>query len=128
MKIALPVTNNNQIDSHFGHCDFYRIFSISEEREITDQKTIPSLQGCGCKLNIASVLAADGVNIMLAGGIGMGAVNVLKSAGIDVVRGCSGDATEVLMEYLSGNISDSGEVCHHHESHGSEGENHQCQH
>jgi len=30
MKIAVPVTKNNQIDDHFGHCEFYNVFTISE--------------------------------------------------------------------------------------------------
>ena len=33
---------------------------------------------------------------MLAGGIGGGAINVLNNSGIEVIRGCSGDATEVV--------------------------------
>ena len=49
MKIAVPVTSNNQVDDHFGHCEFYSVFSISAEGEITKVKTIPSVEGCGCK-------------------------------------------------------------------------------
>ena len=75
-KIAVPVTSTNQVDDHFGHCEFYSIFTLSEKNEITKITTIPSVQGCGCKSNIAGDLAADGVTIMLAGGIGGGAINV----------------------------------------------------
>jgi predicted Fe-Mo cluster-binding NifX family protein len=28
MKIAVPVTKENQIDSHFGHCETYGVFTI----------------------------------------------------------------------------------------------------
>ena len=128
MKIAVPVTSNNQVDDHFGHCEFYSVFSISNEGEITKVKTIPSVEGCGCKSNIAGVLAADGVEIMLAGGIGGGAINVLANSGILVVRGCSGDATEVVKNFVAGSIIDSGESCHQHESHKAEGSGHQCSH
>lgn len=128
MKIAVPVTGNNQIDGHFGHCEFYSIFSISPEGKIGDAKIIPSLQGCGCKSNIAGVLAADGVTVMLAGGIGGGAINVLNNAGIEVIRGCSGDATEVVKLYITGSVADSGESCHQHEAHHAEGSGHKCSH
>ncbi len=128
MKIAVPVTSNNQVDDHFGHCNFYGVYSISPEGTITDKQTIPSVQGCGCKSDIASVLAADGVTVMLAGGIGMGAINVLNSAGIEVVRGCSGDASEIVKKFISGGIKDSGESCHQHEAHSAEGRGHQCSH
>ena len=117
MKIAVPVTSTNQVDEHFGHCEFYSVFTLSEAGEITKVKTIPSSQGCGCKSNIAGTLAADGVEIMLAGGIGGGAINVLANSGIYVVRGCSGDATELVKNFVAGTITDSGESCHQHEVH-----------
>jgi predicted Fe-Mo cluster-binding NifX family protein len=128
MKIAVPVTGTNQVDGHFGHCEFYSIFTVSEKNEIIHIKTIPSVQGCGCKSNIAGVLADDGVTIMLAGGIGGGAINVLYNSGIDVIRGCSGDAQEAVKNYISGEITDSGESCHQHENHHQQGEGHNCSH
>jgi predicted Fe-Mo cluster-binding NifX family protein len=128
MKIAVPVTSTNQVDGHFGHCEFYSIYNISDEGKIAEINTIPSVQGCGCKSNIAGVLAADGVTIMLAGGIGGGAINVLNNAGIDVIRGCEGDAQEVVKSYISGSISDSGESCQQHETHQAGSGGHQCNH
>lgn len=117
-KIALPVTNNGQIDAHFGHCEFYKIFTVSDKNEIIDEEIIESVQGCGCKSNIADTLAKAGVTLMLAGGIGEGAINVLNGAGIKVIRGCSGNSIEVIKQYIDGKITDSGSSCHTHE--------HQC--
>jgi len=127
-KIAIPVTQNNQVDDHFGHCEYYNVFTVSDQGEITDVQTIPSVQGCGCKSNIASVLANMGVTTMLAGGIGGGAINVLNYAGIDVVRGCSGDALQNAKSFVAGLVTDSGESCQQHEAHHLEGHNHQCSH
>jgi predicted Fe-Mo cluster-binding NifX family protein len=126
MKIAVPVTKNNQIDDHFGHCEFYKVFTISENQEIVKEETIESVQGCGCKSNIAGVLAEMGVSVMLAGGIGGGAINVLNNSGIEVIRGCSGNSAEVVKSYISGLITDSGESCKTHEEHHAEG--HVCNH
>ena len=128
MKIAVPVTSNNQIDSHFGHCEFYNIFTVTESNEIEKIQALKSEQGCGCKSNIAGTLAQNGVTVMLAGGIGGGAINVLNSVGIQVVRGCSGSPSEVVKEYLSGSITDSGVSCKQHEEHHSEGHQHVCNH
>jgi predicted Fe-Mo cluster-binding NifX family protein len=126
MKIAVPVTKENQIDSHFGHCESYGVFMVSEQNEITSIKTVKSPEGCGCKSDIASVLASDGVTIMLAGGIGGGAINVLNNSGIEVIRGCSGDATEVVKLFLAGLVEDSGNSCNQHENHNQSG--HICNH
>jgi predicted Fe-Mo cluster-binding NifX family protein len=128
MKIAVPVTKENQIDGHFGHCESYGVYTVAENKEITNVKSVQSPQGCGCKSDIASVLAADGVSVMLAGGIGGGAINVLNNSGIEVIRGCSGDAMEVVKLYLKGLVEDSGSSCHQHEIHYQDGGSHSCSH
>lgn len=124
MKIAVPTKQNNQIDSHFGHCEFYTIFSISEKNEIISNKRLDSPQGCGCKSNIAFDLAEIGVTIMLAGGIGDGAINKLASQNIQVVRNCQGDVQELVEAYLTGNLEDGGASC---AAHGNDAE-HVCNH
>jgi predicted Fe-Mo cluster-binding NifX family protein len=127
-KIALPVTEASHVDGHFGHCEFYNIYSISATNEIIESETLQSPQGCGCKSNIAGVLAEKGVTVMLAGGIGNGAINVLNSHGIEVVRGCEGQADEAVRKFLAGQISDNGISCSHHDSDHSHDHDHQCNH
>jgi len=128
MKLAVPTTHNNQVDAHFGHCEFYTVFTI-EEGEIKDSQILESPQGCGCKSNIASVLHDMGVEVMLAGNMGAGAVNVLNSNGIDVYRGCEGDVKNLVEEFIKGELVDSGVSCHQHEDHDHNNEeSHQCGH
>ncbi|MGE0078510.1 MAG: NifB/NifX family molybdenum-iron cluster-binding protein [Bacteroidales bacterium] len=125
MKIAVP-TRDNYVDEHFGHCEYYTVFSI-ENGKIQNKEILDSPQGCGCKSNIASVLKEMNVTTMLAGNMGAGAQNVLGMHGINVIRGCSGNVDEVVNHYLAGNISDSGVSCSHHDHHhGSDG--HVCNH
>ena len=115
MKIAFP-SRQNQIDDHFGHCEYFTVFTIDDiSKEISDQEMIASPAGCGCKSNIASVLADKGVSLMIAGNMGEGAVNVLKNSGIEVLRGCSGDVKAVALSWLAGDLVDSGDACHQHE-------------
>lgn len=123
MKIAVPVRDTNQIDDHFGQCEFYNVYTIVDQKIQTTEQ-IASEQGCGCKSNIANELAEKGVTIMLAGGIGNGAINKLNSAGISVIRGCSGEPEQNVIQYLEGTLLDSGESCQHH----GENHNHVCNH
>jgi predicted Fe-Mo cluster-binding NifX family protein len=122
MKVAVP-TRGNLVDDHFGHCEVYTIYSINAENKIDNWEYLPSPQGCGCKSNIAGILQAEGVDTLLAGSMGEGALNILSSHGIKVYRGCSGEAKTVVETFLQGNVKDSGKGCHHHE-----GEGHQCNH
>ncbi len=115
MKIALP-SRQNILDDHFGHCEYFTVFTIDDaSKEIQAQETIASPEGCGCKSDIAKTLADMGVSLMLAGNMGQGAVNVLHSAGISVLRGCSGDIGEVTRLWLAGALTDSGDSCREHE-------------
>lgn len=123
-KIALP-TRNGVIDDHFGHCEFYTILTVDDDRKIVKSEVIPSPQGCGCKSDIAYRLQNDGVTVMLAGNMGPGALNKLASCNISVIRGCSGPVMEVAQAYLEGRLEDSGVSCQHHHD-GAEG--HHCSH
>lgn len=114
MKVALP-TRNGRIDSHFGHCEYYTIAEINEEKEIISTERLDSPEGCGCKSNIAYTLADMGVEWMLAGNMGQGAVNVLASQNINVIRGCSGSVEDVLKNWLNGEVEDNQETCNHHD-------------
>lgn len=124
MKVAVP-TRGNAVDDHFGHCESYTVFTIDENKKIISSEIIPSPHGCGCKSNIAVILKEKGVNVMLAGNMGNGALNVLKSHGIEVFRGNKGDVHELTEAFLHGNVGDSGEGC---KSHDHQGEEHQCSH
>ncbi len=113
MKIALP-TRDGRIDDHFGHCHHYTIYTV-EGKQIISTEELPSPEGCGCKSGIAADLQKMGVEVMLAGNMGDGALNKLAAHGIKVIRGCKGDIETVIRSYLTGFILDSGISCSHHE-------------
>lgn len=71
--------------------------------------------GCGCHSGIARTLAEQGVSVMLAGNIGAGAISHLNEFGIEVVRGCYGEAEKVVTEFLQGTIKDNGQTCTEHD-------------
>ncbi len=117
MKIALP-SRNNLIDDHFGHCEYFTVFTIdSNAKTIIAQEVVESPAGCGCKSNIAQILSELGVKIMLAGNMGQGAINALNRSGIEVLRGCAGEVKEVALKWLAGSLKDSGELCRSHHGH-----------
>jgi predicted Fe-Mo cluster-binding NifX family protein len=114
MKIALPSRNTN-LDDHFGHCEYFTVFTVDENKQILTEEIVQSPKGCGCKSNIVDTLSAMGVTMMLAGNIGSGAVNVLNNHGIQVLRGCSGNVKAVAQQWLNGAVTDSGTTCHQHD-------------
>lgn len=116
MKLAIP-TRNNVVDDHFGHCEYYTLFIIDDNRQIVCTEIQASPEGCGCKSNIAAVLEDKGIELMLAGNMGDGAKNTLEAHHIRVIRGCSGPVVQVVNDWLQGKITDSGDSCSHHDEH-----------
>ncbi len=114
MILALP-TREGAIDDHFGHCDHYTLITVGDDNTITSTERVDSPEGCGCKSDIAPVLADKGVKVMLAGNMGQGAVNILTGVGIQVIRGCSGPIEDVAAQWLAGDIKDNAETCDHHD-------------
>lgn len=127
-KIAVPVTKENKIEDHFGRCKFYEIYTLSDTNEIVDLQLLESSEGCGCKSNIASILSDSGVTFMLSGNIGDQAMNKLNDAGIDVIRGCSGKSSDVILQFIENKISDNGISCLQHSQNHSDGQEHVCGH
>jgi predicted Fe-Mo cluster-binding NifX family protein len=125
-KIAIP-TNENAVDSHFGHCQYYTIFTLANDDSIESRELLPSPAGCGCKSEIAGILANMGVTTMLAGNMGEGALIKLNGAGLDVHRGFSGDVDSALNAYLSGFKGDE-RMCEAHKNHNHGGDGHTCNH
>lgn len=122
MKIAVPTKEGN-VDDHFGHCSHYSIFAVEGEK-IVGEETLAAAEGCGCKSGIGGELARAGVQTMLAGNIGTGAVRVLGSFGIQVIRGASGPVKNAVGAYLAGALKDTGTDCAAH-GHGHE-VGHEC--
>jgi predicted DNA-binding protein (UPF0251 family)/predicted Fe-Mo cluster-binding NifX family protein len=121
MKIAVP-SRDGLVDEHFGHCKEFLIFRVENEK-LVEEQPIPSLEGCGCKSGVASILAKSGVTHLVAGNMGEGAVRVLGSQGIVVARGASGSAKTAAEAFAKGTLADSGLGC---AGHGDPG--HECAH
>ena len=90
-------------------------------RPSSTSSTFSPPPACGCKSNLIPTLVADGVTVMLAGGMGQGAASLLGESGIELVRGASGPVRAVVRDWLDGRMQDNLEVCHTHGDHGCEG-------
>ena len=119
--IIAVTCENNEVFQHFGHTPAFAIYT-AENNEISSEKLLE----CGDSGHgvLASLLAAENVNVLICGGIGGGAINALKEANIKVVGGASGDARTAAENYLAGKLKVRlNFFCNHHHDHG---EGHTC--
>ena len=124
MKIAIP-SKDNFVDDHFGHCQYYTIFTLNADKKVESKAILASPEGCGCKSDIASILSNMGVTVLLAGNMGEGAINKLAGAGLEVYRGYRGEVETVLEAYLNGDHG-TDTVCQATHDHGDG--SHSCNH
>ena len=119
MKVAVPA-REGQVDEHFGHCEHFMVYALDDGRRIVSEERVDSPEGCGCKSDIAGILARMGVTHMVAGNMGEGAVRVMHAHGIEVTRGASGEARVAVERFGAGALQDSGASCVGH-AHGQQG-------
>ncbi len=110
-KIAVSCAGN-EIWAHFGHCENFGIFDV-ENGEIVGENSIPNP---GHKPGFLPNFLADmGVEVIISGGMGGGAVDIFSERGVEVVVGASGNAKTAVQSYLKGELKSTGETCNHHE-------------
>ena len=113
-NIAVPTREGDMVDEHFGHCEYFTIFKVDEEtKTIISKEKLDSPEGCGCKSNIIHTFLEKEIDVMLAGGIGGGAVAMLESRGIGVFNGCGGKTDEAVLRFLNGEVCGQGVCCNH---------------
>ena len=109
MKIAVTYDENEMILQHFGHTERFKIYTAGAGHEA-----------------LATFLAKQGVDTLICGGIGPGAVNALGMCGIRVFGGITGLADFAVEALLGGSLAyNPNPNCDHHDGeHGDHCEHH----
>jgi len=112
MKIALPV-DGGKVSSHFGHAEKFAIFEVdcSDNSIAGSKEAVPPPHEEGV---LPEWLRDQGVNLIIAGGLGRKARQLFDDMGIDVVTGAPGDEpAAVVRSHLSGTLESGDNACGH---------------
>ena len=123
MKIAVTY-ENGEIFGHFGHTEQFKVYEVEEGKIVSSEILDTNGSGHGA---LSGFLKNLGVDVLICGGIGMGAQMALASCGIKLFGGAMGNADKAVEAFLSGSLNyDPDAKCDHH---GHEhGEGHNCGH
>ena len=118
MKIAVTY-DNGEVFQHFGKTESFKIYNVEDNTVVSSEVIGSNGTGHGA---LAGLLAEQGINVLICGGIGGGAQAALTEAGIELCAGAQGNTDQVVEAYLKGELESSGVNCdhHHHE------EGHSC--
>ena len=126
MRIALPVTKS-KLCAHFGHCESFALIDVDEEDKTIKHSTIIPSPGHQPGF-LPQWLHEHGVNMIITGGMGAKAIELLNSLDIKVVLGAPEDTPEHLVQsYLDGSLIITENVCDHGERSCDHSE-HKCSH
>ena len=110
MKIAIA-SEGKMVTEHFGHCEGFIIFE-AENGQIIGSEIVPNP---GHRPGfLPNFLNDKGVNVIISGGMGGGAIDIFNEKNIEVIVGASGDARAAAEMYLKGELKSTGSVCHDH--------------
>lgn len=114
MKIGVTY-ENGQIFQHFGHTEQFKIYDVQEGVVISVNVVDTNGNGHGA---LAGFLKEHEVDTLICGGIGAGAQNALREAGIQLYGGVSGNADEAVEALLKNELTFQPDVqCNHHGEH-----------
>jgi len=112
MKIAIPVTNG-RLASHFGRCEEIAMIDADAgtRKIIRVEMLTPPPHEPGV---LARWLHEQGVDVVIAGGMGCRAEQRLAQVGVTVVIGAPNlAAEEVVLFYLNGTLQTGANICDH---------------
>ena len=110
-KIAIAA-EGHYVCEHFGHCEGFNIYTTQNGAIIAQD----FLANPGHKPGLLPNLLNDqGVHVVIAGGMGAGAIDIFNEKGIDVITGARGMVDQTIATYLDGKLLSTGSVCHDHQ-------------
>lgn len=110
IKIAIASVNGC-VANHFGHCESFYIYEVENGKLLT--KT--NIENPGHKPGfLPNYLNDIGVNVIIAGGMGSGAIDIFNEKNIDVILGADGEVEKVALNYADGKLHSIGSACMEH--------------
>jgi predicted Fe-Mo cluster-binding NifX family protein len=105
---------DSQVSAHFGRCAYYVRAEVTDG--IVDGISVRSTASAGAHVPgvMPKFVQEMGADLVVAGGMGPRAIQLFTSMGISVATGARGTVSEVLQEWLDGELSGIVPCAHDH--------------
>ena len=115
LRIGFPTNDEVTVEEHFGHCEKFMVFSIENRKVVNKECLIAPEHAPGV---FPRFIGSNNINVVITGGMGQRAIDLIKANGGEVILGASGNIEDVLKVYLEGELYSKGSACaHHHHDH-----------
>lgn len=125
MQLAIPY-DDGQVFQHFGRSEQFKLYEVNDGT--VGRSRIIENNGAGHGA-LVTLLVQEHVDVLICGGIGVGAQNALKEAGIRFYGGVQGEADKAAADFAAGRLAyDPAVHCEHHGEGHDHGHGHNCHH
>ena len=122
-KVAQALVNGKRlmIMGGIGRTEHFKLFDVADKKVVGEQVLATNGTGHGA---LAGLLQAAKVDVLICGGIGMGARMALTDTGIQLYAGIQGSADEAVKALVDGTLNTDPNSCCDHQGH----HDGQCEH
>jgi len=107
LKIAIS-TDSGMVSQHFGRCPEFTIVEI-ENNKVISRKVVPNP---GHQVGaLPKFMNENGVNCMIAGGMGHRAIGFFSDYGIKPILGITGPVDEVIEKFMKNELVNGESLC-----------------
>lgn len=107
MKAAIS-TDNGHVSAHFGRCPSFTIIEIENGKPVSKNE----IENPGHHVGFLPVfLAENGVECIVAGGMGHRAKSLFDEKGIETVTGATGKIEDVIEQLCNGTLISGESLC-----------------
>jgi len=110
-KIAFPTNDKVNVEEHFGHCKYFALCSIDDNKEEKINFVEAPEHAPG---KLPKFLGEQKADVIITGGMGSMAVQMFSDQNIEVIMGARGAIQEVLKKYLNNELSSTVSACTEH--------------
>ncbi len=117
---------DGEVSMHFGHSPAVVVVDVVDGVIQKSEVVVTPAAGGEHQCGMPTFIARLGANVVVAGGMGPGAIHALTGAGIEVATGASGRIRDAVAAWLAGNLG-AAATCgdgHGHGGHGCHGHQH----
>lgn len=109
LRIAIATADElgleGQVSAHFGHSPFFTFVQVQPDGQLGQARIVANpMAQAHAPGEVPRFLQSEGVDVVLAGGMGRPAHQMFEQAGIKVASGRLGRVDEVLRAYVSGEL------------------------
>jgi len=116
MKLALPF-DQGRVNQHFGRSREFAIVEV-ENGVIVSKKNVSAGGLAHNHEGLAGLIKAEGVEVVITGGIGAHALKALEDSGLKVITGVDDGIDEAVIKFTRGELVQKRVECCHHGDHG----------